>query len=174
MPRVPVDLNGPQTAIITRMHQAGKKKYCQATRATQRMAFRRDADGFPGCRVEHYTESGKYGYSWKIFLNDVQMGVIILTTQARLPEDKIRAHFRVELRQKIGQPAPWAADIREWVARETGRTASLPGQNNSKRTARPCGASRWSIIRLSFSEILGCSLHPCHCRLITAMSAGLS
>jgi hypothetical protein len=33
------------------------------------------------------------------------MGVIILTTEVTLPEDKIRAYFRVELRKILGQPA---------------------------------------------------------------------
>jgi hypothetical protein len=64
-----------------------------------------EARTFPGCRIQHYTESGKYGYSWKVYLNDVQMGMIILTAEATLPEDKIRAHFRVELRKILGQPA---------------------------------------------------------------------
>jgi hypothetical protein len=61
--------------------------------------------GFPGCSIEHYTEGGKYGYAWKVYLKDVQMGMIILTTEVALPEDKIRAHFRVELRKILGQPA---------------------------------------------------------------------
>ena len=64
-----------------------------------------EAGGFPGCTIEHYTEGGKYEYAWKVYLKDVQMGVIILTTEATLPEDKIRAHFRVELRKILGQPA---------------------------------------------------------------------
>jgi len=64
-----------------------------------------EAGALPGCSIEHYTEGGKYGYAWKIYLNDVQMGVIILTTEVTLPEDKIRAHFRVELRKILGQPA---------------------------------------------------------------------
>ena len=64
-----------------------------------------EAAGFPGCSVEHYTEGGKYGYAWKVYLKDVQMGVIILTTEATFPEDKIRGLFRVELRQILGQPA---------------------------------------------------------------------
>jgi hypothetical protein len=64
-----------------------------------------EAGAFPGCSIEHYTEGGKYGYAWKVFLNDVQMGVIILTTEVTLPGDKIRAHFRVELRKILGQPA---------------------------------------------------------------------
>jgi hypothetical protein len=33
------------------------------------------------------------------------MGVIILTTEVTLPEDKITAYFRVELRKILGQPA---------------------------------------------------------------------
>jgi hypothetical protein len=64
-----------------------------------------EADVFPGATVEHDTEGDKYGYAWKVNLNDVQMGIIILTTEATLPEDKIRAHFRVELRKILGQPA---------------------------------------------------------------------
>jgi hypothetical protein len=64
-----------------------------------------EADAFPGCSIEHYTETGKDGYSWKVFLNDIQMGMIILTAEATLPEDKVRAHFRVELRKVLGQPA---------------------------------------------------------------------
>jgi hypothetical protein len=64
-----------------------------------------EASGFPGCSIEHDTEGGKYGYAWKVYLKDVQMGMIILTTEATLPEDKIRAHFRVELRKTLGQPA---------------------------------------------------------------------
>jgi hypothetical protein len=64
-----------------------------------------EAAGFPGCSIEHYTEGGKYGYAWKVYLKDVQMGIIILTTEMNLPEDKIRANFRVELRKILGQPA---------------------------------------------------------------------
>ena len=64
-----------------------------------------ESGGFPGCSVEHDTEGGKYEYAWKVYLKDVQMGMIILTTEATLPEDKIRAHFRVELRKILGQPA---------------------------------------------------------------------
>jgi hypothetical protein len=33
------------------------------------------------------------------------MGIIILTNEATLPEDKIRGLFRVELRKILGQPA---------------------------------------------------------------------
>jgi hypothetical protein len=64
-----------------------------------------EAGGFPGCSIEHYTEGGKYRYAWKVYLKDVQMGIIILTTEVSLSEDKIRAHFRVELRKILGQPA---------------------------------------------------------------------
>jgi hypothetical protein len=64
-----------------------------------------EAAGFPGCSIEHYTEGGKYGYAWKVYLKDIQMGIIILTTEMTLPEDKIRANFRVELRKILGQPA---------------------------------------------------------------------
>jgi hypothetical protein len=64
-----------------------------------------EARGFPGCTIEHDTEGGRYGYAWKVYLKDVQMGVIILTTEATFPEDKIRGLFRVELRQILGQPA---------------------------------------------------------------------
>jgi hypothetical protein len=64
-----------------------------------------EASGFPGCSIELYTEGGKYGYAWKVYLKDVQMGIIILTTEMNLPEDKIRANFRVELRKILGQPA---------------------------------------------------------------------
>jgi hypothetical protein len=95
-------LNGPETAIIARMGEAEQNIAKRQEQLTVWLS--EEADGFPGCRIGHYTASGKYGYSWKVFLNDVQMGVIILTTQATLPEDKIRAHFRVELRQKLGQP----------------------------------------------------------------------
>jgi hypothetical protein len=62
-----------------------------------------EAAGFPSCSIEHYTE-GKHGYAWKVYLK-VQMGMIILTTEVTLPEDKIRADFRVELRKTLGQPA---------------------------------------------------------------------
>jgi hypothetical protein len=64
-----------------------------------------EAGGFPGCSIEHDTEGGKYGYAWKVYLKDVQMGMTILTTEVTHPEDKIRAHFRVELRKILGQPA---------------------------------------------------------------------
>jgi hypothetical protein len=64
-----------------------------------------EADGFPGCGIEHDTEDGKYEYAWKVYLNDVQMGMIILTSEATLPEDKMRGLFRVELRKILGQPA---------------------------------------------------------------------
>ena len=64
-----------------------------------------EAAGFPGCSIEHYTEGGKYGYAWKVYLKDVQMGIIILTTELTLFVDKIRANFRVELRKILGQPA---------------------------------------------------------------------
>jgi hypothetical protein len=64
-----------------------------------------EADGFPGCSIEHDTEGGKYEYAWKVHLNDVQMGMIILTTEVTLPDDKIRGLFRVELRKILGQPA---------------------------------------------------------------------
>jgi hypothetical protein len=64
-----------------------------------------EAGGFPGCSIEHDTEANKYGYARKVYLKDVQMGMIVLTTQVTLPEDKIRAHFRVELRKILGQPA---------------------------------------------------------------------
>ena len=64
-----------------------------------------EAAGFPGCSIEHYTEGGKYEYAWKVYLKDVQMGMIIFTTEMTLPEDKIRASFRVELRKILGQPA---------------------------------------------------------------------
>ena len=64
-----------------------------------------EAAGFPGCSIEHYTEGGKYEYAWKVYLKDVQMGMIILTTEITLPEDKLRANFRVELRKTLGQPA---------------------------------------------------------------------
>jgi hypothetical protein len=62
-----------------------------------------EAGGFPGCSIEHDTEGGKYEYAWKVYLKDVQMGMIILTTEA--PEDKMRGLFRVELRKILGQPA---------------------------------------------------------------------
>jgi hypothetical protein len=64
-----------------------------------------EAAGFPGCSIEQYTEGGKYDYAWKVYLKDVQMGMIILTTEMTLPEDKIRGNFRVELRKILGQPA---------------------------------------------------------------------
>ena len=64
-----------------------------------------EAAQFPGCSIEHYTEGGKYGYAWKVYLKGVQMGMIILTTEMTLPEDKIRGNFRVELRKTLGQPA---------------------------------------------------------------------
>jgi hypothetical protein len=64
-----------------------------------------EADGFPGCGIEHYTEGGKYHYAWKVYLKNVQMGLIILTTEDTLPEDKIRPLFRVELRKILGKPA---------------------------------------------------------------------
>jgi hypothetical protein len=64
-----------------------------------------EASSFAGCSVEHDTEGGKYDYAWKVYLKDVQMGIIILTTEATLPEDKIRGIFRVELRKILGQPA---------------------------------------------------------------------
>jgi hypothetical protein len=64
-----------------------------------------EADTFPGCRIEPDTETGNAGYAWKIFLNDIQMGVLLVTTEDALPEDKIRAHFKVELRKILGQPA---------------------------------------------------------------------
>jgi hypothetical protein len=64
-----------------------------------------EADGLPGCSIEHSTEGGKYEYAWKVYLNDVQMGMIILTDEVTLPEDKVRALFRVELRKILGQPA---------------------------------------------------------------------
>jgi hypothetical protein len=64
-----------------------------------------EAGGFPGCSIEHDTEGGKYEYAWKVYLKDVQMGMIILTTEATLPEDKMRGIFRVELRKILGQPA---------------------------------------------------------------------
>jgi hypothetical protein len=64
-----------------------------------------EASGLPGCSVEYDSEDGKYEYAWKVYLKDVQMGMIILTTEVALPEDKIRAHFRVELRKILGQPA---------------------------------------------------------------------
>jgi hypothetical protein len=64
-----------------------------------------EADGFPACTIEHDTEGGKYEYAWKVCLKDVQMGMIILTAEALLPEDKTRALFRVELRKVLGQPA---------------------------------------------------------------------
>jgi hypothetical protein len=64
-----------------------------------------EAGTFPGCSIEHDTESGKYEYAWKVYLKDVQMGMIILTTEDTLPEDKIRGLFRVELRKILGQPA---------------------------------------------------------------------
>jgi hypothetical protein len=64
-----------------------------------------EAGGFPGCSIEHYTEGGKYEYAWKVYLKDVQMGVIILTTEVTLREDKIRGLFRVQLRKILGQPA---------------------------------------------------------------------
>jgi hypothetical protein len=64
-----------------------------------------EADGLPGCTIDHDTEGGKYEYAWKVYLNDVQMGMIILTNEATLPEDKIRGLFRVELRKILGQPA---------------------------------------------------------------------
>ena len=67
--------------------------------------FTEEADGLPGCSIECYTEGGKYEYAWKVYLNDVQMGIIILTNEATLPEDKIRGLFRVELRKILGQPA---------------------------------------------------------------------
>jgi hypothetical protein len=64
-----------------------------------------EAAVFPGCSVTYTTEGGKYDYAWNVCMNDVQMGILILTTEATLPEDKIRAHFRVELRKILGQPA---------------------------------------------------------------------
>jgi hypothetical protein len=64
-----------------------------------------EAGGFAGCSVEQDTDGGKYDYAWKVYLKDVQMGIIILTTEASLPEDKIRGLFRVELRKILGQPA---------------------------------------------------------------------
>jgi hypothetical protein len=64
-----------------------------------------EADTFPGCRIEPENETGNAGFAWKIFLNDVQMGVLVVTTEDALPEDKIRAHFKVELRKILGQPA---------------------------------------------------------------------
>jgi len=63
-----------------------------------------EAEGFPGCSIEH-TEGDKYGYAWKVYLKDVQMGIIIHTAEVTLPEDKIRANFRVELRKILGRPA---------------------------------------------------------------------
>jgi hypothetical protein len=64
-----------------------------------------EAGGFPGCSIEHDTEGGKCEYAWKVYLKDVQMGMIILTTEATLSENKIRGLFRVELRKVLGQPA---------------------------------------------------------------------
>jgi hypothetical protein len=63
-----------------------------------------EAGTFPGCRIEHCIGNGKYGFAWKVYLKDVQMGMIVLTTEVTLPEDKIRAHFRVNLREILGQP----------------------------------------------------------------------
>jgi hypothetical protein len=39
------------------------------------------------------------------WLSEVQMGMIILTSEVTLPEDKIRARFRVELGKILEQPA---------------------------------------------------------------------
>jgi hypothetical protein len=64
-----------------------------------------EAAGFPGCRIEHYTEGGKYGYAWKVYLNDVQMGEITPTVEVNQPEDKVRGFLRVRLREILGQPA---------------------------------------------------------------------
>jgi len=63
-----------------------------------------EAAGFPDCSIEHYTVGGMYGYAWKVYMKNVQMGMITLKTEVTLPEDKIRAHFRVELRKILGQP----------------------------------------------------------------------
>jgi hypothetical protein len=54
--------------------------------------FTEEAEGLPGCNIEHSSDDGKYEYAWKVYLNDVQMGIIILTNEVTLPEDKIRAH----------------------------------------------------------------------------------
>jgi hypothetical protein len=92
------------------MHSSGQSVNDPDQISTQRQDeltswLNEEAGTFPGCTVERFTDGGQYEYAWKVRMNDVQMGLIILTSQLDLAEDKIRAHFRVELRKILGQPA---------------------------------------------------------------------
>jgi hypothetical protein len=73
-------------------------------RRNSQRGFRKRPLGFP-VAVSSITPKGNTDTPGKVYLKDVQMGMIILTTEVTLPEDKIRADFRVELRKTLGQPA---------------------------------------------------------------------
>jgi hypothetical protein len=62
-----------------------------------------EAGGFPVLSIT--PKAVNMGTLGRVYLKEVQMGMIILTSEVTLPEDKIRARFRVELGKILEQPA---------------------------------------------------------------------
>jgi hypothetical protein len=56
-----------------------------------------EADKFPRITVSQYS-TGVYGYDWKVFEEERQLGTISFTTELTLSERELRAAFRHELK----------------------------------------------------------------------------
>jgi hypothetical protein len=64
-----------------------------------------EADRFPRISIGQYS-SGKYGYDWKIYLDEERyLGTISFTAEVTLSEDELRAAFRHEMKEIIRNQA---------------------------------------------------------------------
>ena len=63
-----------------------------------------EAGKFPRITVDQYS-TGTYGYDWKVYLDQEQLGTIAFTTEVTLSEHELRAAFRHELKALIRSQA---------------------------------------------------------------------